>query len=681
MSVDSDDWIELDTVEKSISLADKKTADVVVFTLDKRHEDGTKNDSETARCLKWQFNIVVNEEGIATDKSEIITTHSFWGKLFLTELLLTNFTRSGNRIAEDCVTLWQIIPAAKRIVFLPENLYHYRIVSTSCCNTKGSHHLESLKNCRIIYQELIKRGQYQEYYDCFLRFLMSAISCNFYMTRGEDRYEFLQQFRALLTKEMKDFYRSAALIGEHRYWLQKYKILEANDAVFSKHIKIALAEDDIKEAKEKIRKLKGKHKPIQTILIETARRISRQIFGVGTVGNFIPRVRQQLGNIKQTWLYLFSSEGVAYKRFLTDKVRSNSVLLIELNDCHGVVISGYAKYLSDLGYNADILMTTEEANLGVTTMLAQPQYRQYAVTWNNMRDIIEKQIKYNDYAVWFFTSRDIYTWERSQYDVWCTVRERFPNLPLDKTVFVSHHKEYNDFESLHSNRLIMLADFLEGAIVIPHFFGDVNITPKNNITKFFVIGTNNPNRRNFSLLFSAVEQLAEQRQRFTVTAVGEGFEKLQIPQSIQQYFNFTGKIPYPDMYRNLEEADYFLPLLDPDKPEHNRYITEGTSGSFLLIYGFCKPMVIASKFAKPHHLTNENSIIYETNNDLAAAMRNAIELPTDRYAVLQNNLAQTSDKIYNRSLNNLRQVMDNVTGKTILAPDNPAGHLNTNKNF
>jgi glycosyltransferase involved in cell wall biosynthesis len=318
MTVDADDWIDLDTVEKCVRTAQEKDADVVVFTFDRREEDGTKNDAETASCLQWQFAVTVNEEGIAKDKSEIIMTHTFSGKLFLTELLLTNFTRPGERMAEDCVTLWQVIPAAQRIVFLPDHLYHYRIVGSSCCNTQGRHHLGSLNNCRIIYEELMKRGQYQAYRDCFLRFLLSAISGNFYRTLDEDRYEFLRQFRALLTSEMKDFYRTAALIGEHRYWLKKYKILENDDAVFDKHIKIALAEDDLCEIEEKIRKLKGKREPvkIKTILVDTARRISRRIFGVGTVGTFILRVRQFLGKIKERWIYSSSDERTAHERSL-----------------------------------------------------------------------------------------------------------------------------------------------------------------------------------------------------------------------------------------------------------------------------------------------------------------------------------------------------------------------------
>ncbi|MDR0338090.1 MAG: glycosyltransferase, partial [Planctomycetaceae bacterium] len=533
MTVDADDWIDLNAIEKCVRIAQEKDADVVVFTPDKRNEDGTKNDDETAHCLRWQFAVSVNDDNIATNKSEVITTYSFWGKLFLTELLLTNFTHPGNGMAEDCVVLWQVIPAAKRIIFLPENLYHYRIVSTSYCNTIGKHHLDSLNNCRIIYEQLVKRGQYQEYRDCFLRFLLSAISCNFYRTSNDDRYEFLRQFRTLLTREMKDNYCYTPLWKEHRCWLKKYGILEDNNVVFDKRTKIALAEDDIDKAKEKIRKLKGKHKPVKTILVDTARWISRRIFGVGTIGNFISRIKYLLSGIKRNLIYLFSEERIAYSRFLTVKVRPHSVLLIEPNECHGVVIPGYAKYLSDLGYNVDILMTTEEAKLDATVILTQPQYRHYVVTWNNMRDIIEKQIKYNDYAVWFFTSSVIYNWERSQRQVWCTVNERFPNLPLDKTVFVSHHKECNDSELLRSDRLIMLADFLEGAIVVPHYFGNVNITPKNDVTKFFVIGTVYPNRRNFLLLFSAVEQLAKQQQAFTITAIGEGFGELQIPQSIR----------------------------------------------------------------------------------------------------------------------------------------------------
>ena len=46
---------------------------------------------------------------------------------------------------------------------------------------------------------------------------------------------------------------------------------------------------------------------------------------------------------------------------------------------------------------------------------------------------------------------------------------------------------------------------------------------------------------------------------------------------------------FPAMYEAMRRADYFLPLLDPGNPAHDRYITTGITGSALLrLYGFAK---------------------------------------------------------------------------------------------
>src|SRR5699024_1247453 len=114
---------------------------------------------------------------------------------------------------------------------------------------------------------------------------------------------------------------------------------------------------------------------------------------------------------------------------------------------------------------------------------------------------------------------------------------------------------------------------------------------------------------------------------------------------------------YPTLYSEVNNADFFLPLLDPENPDHDRYIKDGTSGSFQLIYGFAKPCLINKKFAGVHGFDSENSIVYEKNSDLPQAMADAINMSKEEYENKQTKLKELASDIYKKSLENLRGLL------------------------
>ena len=114
------------------------------------------------------------------------------------------------------------------------------------------------------------------------------------------------------------------------------------------------------------------------------------------------------------------------------------------------------------------------------------------------------------------------------------------------------------------------------------------------------------------------------------------------------------------MYKEIEEADFILPMLDPKNIEHEIYIKNKVSGTFQLIYGFLKIAIINKKFAEPYGLNEANSIIYDNNEYLTNVMIKAIKMNNKEYIEKQNCLKEYSDKIYNQSLDNLKSIINKI---------------------
>lgn len=344
-------------------------------------------------------------------------------------------------------------------------------------------------------------------------------------------------------------------------------------------------------------------------------------------------------------------------------IRENSVLIVETNTCHYEVIPGYAKYFSELGYNVDVAVYDG----GQLDFLCEavPTVMVFTLGEKDMDKLLgAAPIRAYHYILFSSAIKYVDGVEVNSPKM-PLVTSYYHNIAADqkKMIFVQHHMER---QGINRNQ-IALADLHNRYsdnfyMVNPHYFGNVKITPKNDgVTDFIVVGGISPRRKNYELLLSTVRRLAASGKKFKVTLVGSG-DNLVFDEEIAPYFDMRGRLSYKEMFTAMEEADFFLCLLDPENPAHERYISTGTSGSFQLIYGFAKPCLIQKKFADAYAFDNGNSLVYGTNGELAETMLKAVDMPAVEYGEIQARLMLKAEDIRRRSLENLKKVLRSIDG-------------------
>lgn len=337
----------------------------------------------------------------------------------------------------------------------------------------------------------------------------------------------------------------------------------------------------------------------------------------------------------------------------------NPVIIIETVWSHGETIPAVYKYFKDLNLEADIILPYKHQQEKSLSCLSHFKPTIKYVNDKMLRHIFEKGVL-NKYKIVFYNSFNTYTNNPNYYP---NVFKAFKINNKESLVCgFLHHLDYREECDENNFKYFALTDLKNEYsnsenFVNPHYFGNILITPKNSVTNFIAVGNFESQRRNVQLLFNNVEDLLKAGYtNFKITCIGS-YKNLKVPASFSPYLDFKGRLDYTKMYKEMEKADFFLPLLDSDNIEHERYITIGTSGSFQLIYGFKKPCLIHKKFAKPHFFDSENSIIYSKNEELYLAMKKAIDMNENEYSNMQENLAVLSNNLYKKSLENLKNVI------------------------
>lgn len=354
------------------------------------------------------------------------------------------------------------------------------------------------------------------------------------------------------------------------------------------------------------------------------------------------------------------------KQFCKNKDFENRVLLFEINHCHGEVIPGYIKYFYDLGYKVDVLMNKILGDLQPTIRVSADYIENiYSCNIRTIKSIMKSE-QISKYKYVCSASNTIYITINIKS---CpSVVDFLPhiNVSQNRLLIVEHHLENLNRYFQNKYKTIILADIptildkTNIAIANPHYFGNIKITPKNSITNFIIVGAIENHRRNYHLLISAVKELVDNGiDNFKITVIGWRGKLPNLPKYIKKYFDLKGGIDYPKMYEEVENADFFLPMLDSEDPEHNKYITKTTSGSFQLIYGFRKPCLLAEKFTKTHGFDSDNCLIYKNNSDLAKMMMVAVNMSQKEYSKKQEKLSQYANNLYKNSLNNLNMILHN----------------------
>lgn len=311
---------------------------------------------------------------------------------------------------------------------------------------------------------------------------------------------------------------------------------------------------------------------------------------------------------------------------------------------HAEVVPGFTKYLLDLGYRVSVLMTPERIDEGVFSLFGENEN----VCLNRLS---QKTIREFLLENGIGSAKGILiTTVTGKIDI-----KNIPLTPEQKILQVSH--DVKDDVAAIDEKTITLhrVDYggMKTVVVNPHYFGNIAPAAKNDVVDFIAVGALQEKRRNAVPLVVAARKLHDANMRnFKITIVGKG-NPGNLPREIRQYFDIRGRLDFSEMYECLGMADFYLPLLDPENPDHERYRTRGTSGSFQLIYGFRKPPVIAAEFAPMRGFDHRNSLIYEDNSQLADAMETAIRQTSGDYAAMQKALGDYAQELYRESLANL----------------------------
>jgi len=327
---------------------------------------------------------------------------------------------------------------------------------------------------------------------------------------------------------------------------------------------------------------------------------------------------------------------------------------------HSEVIPGYTKYLLDLGFQVAVFATPARFDEGLFSKFTDNRIQLYRLPQWKIRRHFNKNGLGAAHGILITTAKKLSG--KENYELENSIF--YKRTPNQKLLLVDHDIKATYNNGALSTQIITLRQpHYKNAIttmVNPHYFGEfLTIAPSKYLVNFITIGAMRKKRRNTALLIKATKALHSQGIfNFKITVIGKG-SLAGLPAHLKPYFDIKGRINFSQLYSEVENTHFFLPLLDPENPEHDRYITTGTSGSFQLIYGFRRPCLIAKKFAEINQFTLNNSIIYNSNDELAEAMKNAISMPHQDYIALQKSLEITADTIYKESLANLSALINN----------------------
>lgn len=326
---------------------------------------------------------------------------------------------------------------------------------------------------------------------------------------------------------------------------------------------------------------------------------------------------------------------------------------------HAEVIPGYVRYLLDLGFDVLVLATPARFDEGLFERFSHPRVHLARLPQAAIRHQLRRQGLAGTRGILVTTARKI-----SGLPNYNRERQLFANRkPAQRLLLVEHDiKPAADQGTLTPDIITLRAPHYRNAattVVNPHYFGTVKFTGKNpEITQFITIGAMRGKRRNTRQLIGAVARLHDAGvTRFRVVVIGRGSLR-GVPAHLRHYFVLQGRVDFATLYAQMEAADFFLTLLDPDNPAHERYITTGTSGSFQLILGFAKPCLIARKFANVNGFNDTNSIIYDNPAELAVAMTRAVDMDPAEYTAMQTALKTQAATLYQQSLANLKRLIE-----------------------
>ena len=350
--------------------------------------------------------------------------------------------------------------------------------------------------------------------------------------------------------------------------------------------------------------------------------------------------------------------------FLSHTVPPNTVLLVEPNNFHGVILPGFVNYFQAAGYNVEVLLRPKVLDDNPFIRMKTKRLPVFfKASFRLMKKFLHSK-KMKGYEFIFLTT------SYYRHAVFQNTYIRFLGFePQGKNGVLlvehdmgEHFNEANEQKYVDSHRLFSLSGFKNTQKLNPHYFGETNPKKKNAKTNFIIVG--HPGTRSYETLLEPVRTLIQNgNSNFVVTAIGA--RDVTFGDDIAPYIDIKGWLSFEEMYTEIENADFILFLLDSSNKLHRKYIHNVTSGTMLLSLGFRCPPIIEQSFASGYGFTRDNAIIYN-GEDLLDAMTTAMCMDSKEYDSMCDALDRYSDEIYSQSLDTLKNalsIIENTMGR------------------
>jgi len=212
-----------------------------------------------------------------------------------------------------------------------------------------------------------------------------------------------------------------------------------------------------------------------------------------------------------------------------------------------------------------------------------------------------------------------------------------------------------------------VADIVEVGCMYPVFFYERSVPriAPNGKRRFCVQGYFDPTRRHYSQLLAALEQLRfEGRDDFEIYVMGRWFSKDFAAfdadverKGLAHYVRYTWKgIGYRSYFRLLNSVDFILPLISPQS--HPEYFRRKSTSSVAAAIGFGKIPILHRQLAELYGI-ERFALTY--TDDLAGAMRSALDLPANELAARHARMLQVKEEYCDYSLRQMQQAVAQVT--------------------
>lgn len=186
--IDGDDWIESDSVEELLDVAEEINPDIVFFSGYLNHGNNQREghfayeNKKTfdSSCFEQLIRRVITIYSFATKKNEILPIDAAWGKIYRNDFLRKNniMFPVGIPVSEDGLFFLYAIKEAEKIAYYDKCVYHYRFNIEGAMNQyrpnadiEQSRYLEKLHECIDSFEDIWLEDVY------YLRVLVSMRHC------------------------------------------------------------------------------------------------------------------------------------------------------------------------------------------------------------------------------------------------------------------------------------------------------------------------------------------------------------------------------------------------------------------------------------------------------------------------------------------------------------------------